>query len=214
MNPVIKFIERAELKDGTRLPPERELAITLGLSRRELRRHLSEMELDGLVWRGRRTGTIIGPHTVRRAAPSIDRHMDRGSPGDVIQARLALEPPIAALAAVHSTEADLAIIENCLRRGGELGSDEDWVRWDGAFHLAIAKATRNEIFVALVTGFNVLRGKSSWRTMQARTITPEIRRRTIAQHRAVWIALRDRRPEPAEAAMREHLEAIGRNFPA
>lgn len=65
--------------------------------------------------------------------------------------------PAMALAALKATEADLVCIENCVRRTTEVSSDEHWVQWDGAFHFAITKATRNDILVAMKAAFNAAR---------------------------------------------------------
>jgi DNA-binding FadR family transcriptional regulator len=125
-----------------------------------------------------------------------------------MEARLIFEPAIAALAASKATAADLKNIENSLRRTAEVTDDESWVQWDGAFHLAIAEATRNEIFVAMVAGFNVARAAPEWRAVRVAVVTPELRRDTVADHRLIWEALCKRQPDEARRAMRKHLVSV------
>ena len=196
-----------DLKEGDRLPPERELAVELSISRRALRQALAQMELNGQVWRGKRNGTILG----RRApatASGVDHSLARASPGDIMEARLTLEPVVAALAASKATAADLEKIENCARRTAEVTDDESWSRWDGAFHLAIAEATHNDVLEALITAFNTARTQPQWRSMRVSLVTPDMRRVTVAWHRAIADALRQRQPEEAGRAMRRHLLAV------
>ncbi len=211
MNVVLDYIQARGLKDGDRLPTELDLALELGLSRRTLRQCLARMELEGQVWRGRRTGTVIGRRRDPKA-PSVDRQLTRVSPSGLLQARVAIEPAIAAVAATSASDADLALIEQCLRRTAEAASDQDWVQWDGAFHSAIAEATRNDVFMALVTNFNAIRARPTWRRMQMSSITVDVRRATVAQHRTISEALAARSPEEAQRAMRTHLTAIQDNF--
>lgn len=209
-NKLLAFIAQNELAEGDKLPPERELASELGISRRALRHLLTRMELDGQLWRGRRNGTFLGRRTV--GPVSVDQRIIRGSPATVLETRLVVEPAMTAIAAVKASEADLANIETCMRRTAEVKNDEDWIKWDGAFHLAIAKATRNDVLVGLVTAFNEARSSGDWQALRLSTITPEKRRRTIAHHRAICDMLRKRSADDASRAMRDHLLNTQRNL--
>jgi DNA-binding FadR family transcriptional regulator len=209
-NELLDFIAQNELGEGDRLPPERELAGELGISRRALRKILTQMEFDGQIWRGRRNGTFLG----RRALGpvSIDRRIARGSPAAVLEARLVVEPGIAAIAAVNASEADLVAIETCMRRTTEVKDDDAWVQWDGAFHLAIAEATRNDVLVGLVAAFNEARSTGDWQALRIAVITPEKRRRSFAHHRTFCETLRRRSADDASRAMRDHLLTTRRNL--
>jgi DNA-binding FadR family transcriptional regulator len=209
-NKLMAFIAQNELSEGDKLPPERELASELGISRRALRHLLTRMELDGQLWRGRRNGTFLGRRTV--GPVSVDQRIIRGSPATVLETRLVIEPAMTAIAAVKASEADLANIETCMRRTAEVKNDEDWIKWDGAFHLAIAKATRNDVLVGLVTAFNEARSSGDWQALRLSTITPEKRRRTIAHHRTICDMLRKRSADDASRAMRDHLLNTQRNL--
>ena len=207
MTSVQAYIERKRLKDGDRLPPERELAAELGISRRALRQDLTQLELDGRLWRGRRNGTILG-HPPASAPAGIDRSLATASPSDTMEMRFALEPAIAAVAANKATAEDIARIETCMRRTGEVTDDANWVKWDGAFHLAIAEASRNRVFIALVRAFNTARARPEWRSIRMSHITAEKRQNTVSHHRAIYEAIRGRSPEEAARAMRHHLSSV------
>jgi DNA-binding FadR family transcriptional regulator len=209
-NALLAFIAQNKLTEGDKLPPERELASELGISRRALRRLLTKMELEGDIWRGRRNGTFLGRRTV--GPISVDQRIMRGSPASVLEARLVVEPAMTGIAALKASEADLLNIETCMRRSAEVTNDEDWIKWDGAFHLAIAKATRNEVLVGLVTAFNEARSSGDWQALRLATITSEKRRKTIAHHRTICDMLRKRSAEDASRAMRDHLLNTQRNL--
>jgi len=117
-----------------------------------------------------------------------------------------------AIAAIKASEEDLLNIETCMRRTTEVRNDEDWIKWDGAFHLAIAKATRNDVLVGLVTAFNEARSSGDWQALRLAAITPEKRRRTIAHHRTICDMLRKRSADDASRAMRDHLLNTQRNL--
>ena len=122
----------------------------------------------------------------------------------------AIDTPLAH--ARKASEADLLNIETCMRRTTEVRNDEDWIKWDGAFHLAIAKATRTDVLVGLVTAFNEARSSGDWQAWRIATITPEKRRKTIAHHRTICEMLRKRSAEDASRAMRDHLLTTQRNL--
>jgi DNA-binding FadR family transcriptional regulator len=142
----------------------------------------------------------------------VDQRIKRGSPAFVLETRLAIEPSMTAIAAVKASEADLLHIETCMRRTAEVKNDEDWIKWDGAFHLAIAKATQNDVLVGLVTAFNEARSTGDWQALRLVTITPEKRRKTIAHHRTICEMLRKRSADDASRAMRDHLLNTQRNL--
>ncbi len=105
MDPVLTYIEEKALRNGERIPPERELAEMLGISRRAVRRSLEHLELEGQIWRGRRNGTFWGRRPPS-AALGIERRLGRASPNDILEARLTLEPAIVALAATKASESE------------------------------------------------------------------------------------------------------------
>ena len=117
-----------------------------------------------------------------------------------------------AIAAVKASEADLLNIETCMRRTTEVRNDEDWIKWDGAFHSAIAKATRNDVLVGLITAFNQARSSGDWQALRLATITPEndAGRSPITARSATCCASDP--PMMRSRAMRDHLLTTQRNL--
>lgn len=204
-DPLERFVEKRGLKDGDRLPAERELAGLLGISRRSLRRALARWEVQGRIWRGVGRGTFLGlPSLPSRPAEA----WQLASPRQIMEARLALEPAVAAMAALNASAHDLAAIDNCVRKNAEARSDPDWSQWDAAFHRMIAEAAQNPILLSVSNGLAQARATPQWGALRRAVTDVEALHRYAAEHRAVLDAIRNRDAEAAAAAMRAHLISV------
>ncbi len=155
---------------------------------------------------GRGTFLADTPHRPADGAPPDT------SPAEIMQVRLVIEPPVAALAARVATQADLDRIGGCLDRGGASGEFEGFEAWDAKLHRAIAEAAHNGLLMNMFDVMNTARALPVWGSLKRRTSTPERRRCYHAEHTAVVDALRDRDPDGAQAAMRAHLENVADNL--
>ena len=113
------LIERGRFQG--RLPPERELAVELQVGRSTLRKALEVLEAEGQIWRHVGQGTFVG----RRPAPGQTGpllNLGKVSPKELLDARLILEPAIAACAATTARPASRSCgtrsVRNCPRRSG------------------------------------------------------------------------------------------------
>lgn len=140
------------LRSGDRLPPERELAATLGVSRAAVREALRVLEAMGLLTQGTGSGPSSG--SVLTAAPGdaltrlIRLHVLVASVGDddVVRARIALERESARLAARHATPAEVGQMRGHLAAMDAAGVGVDAFNdHDTALHLAIARASGNQL---------------------------------------------------------------------
>lgn len=204
---LLAYITAQQLNDGDPLPAERQLALTLGVSRRKLREALSHLELEGRVWRGVGRGTFLGSRP-QKFVSGFDALFRDTSPADVMEARFIIEPAVAALAATKASVEDLQEIEKCVRKNASARDDSEWQQWDHRFHHLIAQATRNQAMIALIGAMNSARAQPGWRSRRIATVDDEGRRRSAAQHREVYDALEARDPESASAAMRRHLVQV------
>src|SRR6516225_7673744 len=137
---IARLIASGEFPPGARLPAERELATSLGVSRASVREAIISLEIGGLV--EVRVGT--GIFVTESAAPTVvDRDAGPG-PFELLQARKMVEGEIAALAASKACAQDLEAMRQSLARM-ETHVDDFAIREasDREFHLAIAKATGN-----------------------------------------------------------------------
>ena len=108
-----EWLERHD--SGTRLPPERTLADTLATSRPALRKALAVLEAEGRILRqvGRGTFTTTPPTQDFVGLAALTA---RTSPHDAMMARLALEPELANLAALHATPLDIRQLQDLAAR--------------------------------------------------------------------------------------------------
>ncbi|KPF56362.1 GntR family transcriptional regulator [Novosphingobium sp. AAP1] len=191
-------VERGE----DRLPPEPKLSDELGISRGRLRTLLKRLESEGEIWRHVGKGTFVGPRKLIDSNPvAVSFSVD-----DILQARTALEPQLAALAAIHSTSEDVAEMDACLAEMKLAPSMLHWKRLDERLHRAIAQATRNNL---LLTLYDTLRTQMKFtldsRIDQVFGAEPGPKADTDSEHAQVVDAIRRHDPAGAETLMREHL---------
>jgi GntR family transcriptional repressor for pyruvate dehydrogenase complex len=203
---LLDYIDAAEQRGERKLPPEPRLAAALGVTRGRLRTLLQRLEDDRVIWRHVGKGTFIGP---RRLAPAQETAPLAYSVDDVMDARAVLEPQLAAQAALHARQPDVAAMDQCLAEMLAATSLVQWKRLDDRLHRTIAEATHNELLVLL---YDALRGQIE-RELDGRIEAVFGRERgpkepTNDQHRACVDAIRARDPARAEAAMRDHLRSV------
>ncbi|MCI2422322.1 FadR family transcriptional regulator [Saccharopolyspora sp. K220] len=196
------------LGPGAKLPTERALVEQLSAPRSAIRRALETLEHEGLVVRHVGRGTFLTETAQQPAATAADDT----SPAEIMQVRLLVEPPVAALASRVATQADLDRITRCLDRGGEADDFASFETWDARLHRAIAEATHNSLLMTMFDVMNTARGLPVWGSLKRRTSTPERRRCYHTEHTAIVEALRDRDPDTAHNTMRSHLNNVANNL--
>ncbi|MEU1185370.1 FCD domain-containing protein [Streptomyces sp. NPDC005820] len=192
------------LGPGARLPTERTLVERFAAPRSAVRRALDALEEEGLVVRHVGRGTFL----TEAALPSVEGAPADTSPTEIMQVRLLIEPPVAALAAGVATQADLDRIAHCLDRGGRCDDYRDFETWDTRLHHAIAQAAHNGLLMSMFDVLNTARALPIWGSLKRRTSTPERLRCYHSEHTAIVEALRDRDPAGAQDAMHSHLRHV------
>lgn len=200
------MIRAGEFPPGHRLPPERDLSKTLGVSRPVVREAMIALEIAGLVEVRTGSGTYVRDPREVTEAEAVDVGL---SPTDVISARLLIEGEIARIAAAKVTDHDLAdlgaLVERMNREHDEGLSGEEG---DLAFHLRIAEATGNAALATVVERLWQDQHAPVFALMSERTRLPENREPTRRAHAEILDALVRRDPEGAAASMRAHLEQV------
>lgn len=197
-------IRAGEFAPGVRLPAERLLAVTYGVSRPTVRQALLSLEKDGLLQIKSGSGVYVtGPE---RPAPDAVQDVDVG-PFELLEARRAIESEICALAAVRIGDEDLAALEALLGRMGDVPAARAARSVDelsGEFHRVVARSTANSMMVmASDTLWKAWSGSPQTRLL--RTNAPMGADWWVKGHGAVLAALRSKSPDAARKAMKEHL---------
>jgi DNA-binding FadR family transcriptional regulator len=204
------YLAQASFGQQERLPPERELAVRLGLTRNRLRTGLKKLAAEGLIWRHVGKGTFYGAR-LRPAPFPIDPLQDV-NPRDVMQARQAIEPALARLAAFHATARDLLEMSACLDK---MWSIEDWNSWeslDCRLHRMIAQAAGNALLLVMFDTVQANRNKETWGRLREPIAPAAAIERATSEHAAIVRALRERNADAAETEMRLHLRAVERSI--
>ena len=198
-------IETGVYADGDRLPPERRLATAFGAARSTIRKALERLEEGGLVARRIGSGTYVN-YSGPLSEPD-DNITDLISPLQLIDARLAIEPYMTRLAAVHATRRDLEAIELTLSRLDETRDDKvSFSCWDCEFHQQLARCSRNPLLLRLYLQINEVRTHAQWAATRESILTPGQIDAYNKQHRRIYEALRQRDPQRAAGIIREHLD--------
>ena len=204
---ILGSIIAGEFSEGDKLPTELALTERFAASRPTIREALSRLRADGITSTRQGSGTIV----TRRPDPDLPRFTPLETLSDVQRCfdfRIVVESGAAALAATMASEADLAEIEQRYQKldaiiaEKALGSREDF-----DFHLAVARASRNQFFVSAIAqmqeqvlvSMNLMRNLSLLKSVERQKLVQ-------AEHEVVLAALQRRDAEAAGLAMRSHLE--------
>jgi DNA-binding FadR family transcriptional regulator len=203
---LLEKIVSGELREGDKLPSENEISRSFNVSRPVIREALLRLQVDGLIYSRQGAGSFVKT----RPPESLIKFAE---PSDVagflkcFEARLPLEGATASLAAQRATREDLKAIEKALVRfetrikSSGIADQEDF-----AFHMSVAKATGNEIFVNVLAALNtaitaamrvnlkITQGASSERV-----------KKVCEEHRAIFDAIAIGDPAGADIAMRYHI---------
>ncbi|KQR50050.1 FadR/GntR family transcriptional regulator [Acidovorax sp. Leaf160] len=202
---VRSLIQQGDYAVGARLPPERDLAQQLGVSRPSLREALIALEIEGSVEIRMGSGVYVCSRALRR--PGMPVSMGE-SPQELMQARGVLEGGVIVLACVHATPEGLARVHASVEAmRADIAAGRDVLEHDREFHVRIAEMTGNSVLVSLVaTLFDERRGPLATH-MRKRLEGQPTWHEALAEHEQVYRCLALRDPLLAEAAMRSHIRA-------
>ncbi len=215
---VRSLIAGGEFAGGSRLPAERDLAKQLGVSRPSVREALIALEVEG--WVEVRTGSGVyvldrTGHTGKAngAAPKISP--TEWGPLELIRARRVVEGEIAALAAVQGKRKDTDAMARAI---DAMRADADRnvmpLEGDRAFHTAIVQACGNVVLIETVQGFWDSRRGPLFERLGGYFETVDSWRSAIAEHEAIYAAIRARDAAAARTAMHDHLDKSHSRFSA
>jgi len=208
-----KRILEGSLKPGDRLASERALALELGVSRPSLREAMQQLVSKGLLSTRHGGGTYV---TDRLEAHFVDpwQGMLKDNPllhRDLLEVRQMLESQAAALAADRATDLDISRLDAAHAALEASYARDDLthcIETDVAFHQAVAEASHNALIGHLTASLmRVIHGHVTNNLVHLHA-RPQRWSQLHAQHRAIWQAIREHKPQEAALAASEHIEFV------
>jgi len=206
MDSLLKAMESGDIKMNEEIPPERELAVALGVGRGSLRESLAILEFLGIIEsRFNRKVVVKPPDYIQKAIPFIRLSNNRDTMPDFIEFRVATEVAIVELACERATDEDIAVLEEIMSRFAQNPGD---VSSDVEFHTQLAKASHNSIYAIVIDLIN-----SMIQDMRARFFElPTYHQVTLQSHRDILEAVKKRDKALAKKEMVQHFYNINEFF--
>jgi len=202
---ITAWVERTGLRAGDRLPPERELAERLGVSRATLSQALVALEVSGVVTVRHGDGTVLSESPGHRRLAEAVRARATRLP-DVVDAYDALATKAAALAAERRTDAELARLDEALERVAvEVADGHRGEMGDEQFLEAVSAAAHSALLARLLAEARDLLRQARVESLSRLGRPAE----ALAGLRAVSAAIRAAQPTAAASAMHAHVLLLG-----
>jgi DNA-binding FadR family transcriptional regulator len=197
---------RALLEEGTfdreqRLPPERVLAVEIGIGRRDLRRALKVLEAEGRIWRRQGKGTFLGPRPAHSHV-GLAELSRRTHPLEVMDVRLEIEPALARLAALRASNGDIERLAQLAEKTAASSDADSSALRGSALHRAIAESAGNSLLLAIFNMIDRMRQDAAWRILREQACLSGLQQLYVDQHRRVIAAIGQRDAHAAQQAMR------------
>ncbi len=204
VNHIRTLLENGTLQPGDKIPAEREFASSLKISRASLRTGINYLAAMGVIKVRHGVGTFVadGPAEFDKASLRIMGVLHGFQPWQMFEARLILESHLAELAAERSQqEHHTALSEEVTEMFAALDRPSEYLVHDILFHRIISQASGNPILAALMETIT-----SALYDDRRKTVEHSVDLRESAEmHRALYRAIRDRKPLEARKLMEQHL---------
>jgi len=205
------LIEQGEFAAGTRLPPERDLALQLGVSRPSVREALIALEVEGRVEVRMGSGIYVRAPDAARGAVLHEAE----SPLETIAARRLIESELAAHAALHMRRAQVSALREAIAvMEQEVAEGRMPTTGDRLFHLRIAAASDNSVLLRVVGELFDERHNPLFAQLGSHFENARSWGIAIGEHRTVVDAIARQSPQAAREAMAMHLANSHERFMA
>ncbi|KLU60548.1 HTH-type transcriptional regulator LutR [Peptococcaceae bacterium CEB3] len=210
VNTIIQRINNGELGPGDRLPPERELAVMLGVSRTVVRDALKTLAGLGIVTIRHGMGAYINTVTDEGYMSKLASFLqiNRGTVDELYQVRQVLETQAVVWCTENASEHDISELHNIVERAGKVreGDESKLEALDAEFHLKICEAAGNRVLMRLMLNLLDLLGENRARTL----LVPGRQQKSVDDHAAILRAIERRDAAAAKGKMSDHLEDVYR----
>jgi GntR family transcriptional repressor for pyruvate dehydrogenase complex len=197
------LISEGVLAPGARLPAERDLAVNFGVARSSLRQALKVLEIMGVVSQRVGDGTYLnsGAATILSEPMEFLILLDGISASELMEARLIVEPELAARAAQRAVTEDFPALRREIEHMEASRDDrERFIGHDAAFHQAVFNVAGNRVCSLMFTALQDLLFRLMGITSQL--VAPD---HTLELHKRIYTAIRKGDPDLARRRMIEHL---------
>jgi len=204
VNHIRNLLKRGELRPGDRIPPERELARALKISRASLRTGIGYLVAMGVMKVRHGVGTFIqdGPAEFNKASLDLMSTLHGFQPWQMFEARRIIESSLAALAAERAREEHHAALAEQVAEMFSIADDhESFLRHDVQFQRTIAQASGNPILAALIETITTAMYEDRLKTVRRANYL----RKMAEMHRDIYRAIRAHDPVEAQRQMELHL---------
>ncbi|MGE5588584.1 MAG: FadR/GntR family transcriptional regulator [Clostridia bacterium] len=215
----VEMIRTARLKPGNCLPSETSLAKSLGTSRATIREALSGLKVLGLLESVPGKGNFVKKPGVHYQLESIiDTIRSRMSFLEALEARRAIEGEVCYLAAKRRTDSSLREIEDTLKKCKDVKSVDEFINVDYEFHLALAKASDNRLFIQFIKEALLKLGQPYYNAIklaEAADDPSSVKRlfgKSYDDHEAIYKAILEGDSSAARKNMLNHLQAAKQKF--
>ncbi|TMM52958.1 FadR/GntR family transcriptional regulator [Sulfitobacter sabulilitoris] len=208
-----QLILRGILRPGERLPPERDLADRLGVSRPSLRDAIGSLQDDGLLAAKPGAGVYVADVLGSAFAPALIRLFARHDEAvfDYLSFRRDMEALAAERAARLASDTDLKVVQTVfdkMQRAHDKRSPEDEARLDAQFHMAIIEASHNVVMLHMMRSMYDLLREGVFYNRQVMFKQRTARATLLDQHGAINDALQARDADAARTAVTAHLDFV------
>ena len=205
-----ELILRGILRPGERLPPERDLAERLEVSRPSLRDAIAQLQEAGLLSTRAGAGVYVAEVLGSAFSPALIQLFSRHDEAvfDYLSFRRDMEGLAAERAAQHASDTDLKVVDTLfakMQAAHDRRNAEEEGALDAQFHMAIVEASHNVVMLHMMRSmYDLLRGGVFYnrQVMFRQRTTRDV---LLAQHRDINAALQARDPAAARAAIDTHL---------
>lgn len=204
---ILKLLSTGELGESGRLPSERALSERFRIGRRRVREALAQLETEGLIWRKQGSGTYAGKANDPTGELAA-RIAGETNAIQVMEARLCIEPELAALCAERISPPVVEQLRAIAARMDPTLPDTENELWDSALHRLIAQEAQNKPLLTCFAMLDEIRENADWVAFRARARPPGSFERSLLQHARIINAIASGDAAEARLAMHEHLDEL------
>lgn len=202
-------IREKKLAIGSKLPTEREMCESFGVSRTALREALRRLNARGLISIHKGSGMYVSEINIEDAIKTLnlyyDLKFDKNLLSQIIEVRSLFEPQIAKLAAINRSEEDLSLLEANVAEFEQCDPDNTQMEadLDNQFHLTVTKATQNPVVQVSMEPIYLLLPRM--RNFIYGNIDGE-KTNTLRFHRSILESIRGKDENQSCSLMKDHLD--------